>query len=382
MSVKTLPIHPQPLPEELLSSWMVRLALANRFSLHTFYNKVIGYNGQIWTRDVDRSCSYELIDLLHQYTKQPRKVIQSLSLSSYEGLLFESLSSNALAPWILSAGIFHRKRRNAALQYCPLCLREDSTPYFRKTWRLAFYVLCEHHNCLMESTCPSCKQPVLHHRIGIGKENTVPHMDISLCHYCGYCLKYVTPRYLYRPGCVAKHYLLKLLKHHSNGPWKCGNNLLSFGLAYFKGIWFLLSSLRSKKATVLREEINRATGLHLKASRYHTFEGADHSERLEYMLCISWILSGWPKHYLSACYKANYVRSSVAENPKKLPYWFNSIIDSQLGRKVYIRSDEEMLAACHYLYSQKQRVTRANIISELGFSSDQAIRAAKIWARL
>lgn len=33
-----LPIHPQPMSDELLTSWMVRLAFANGFALHTFYS--------------------------------------------------------------------------------------------------------------------------------------------------------------------------------------------------------------------------------------------------------------------------------------------------------------------------------------------------------
>ncbi|WP_156038866.1 TniQ family protein [Chromobacterium haemolyticum] len=44
-----LPMHPQPQPREILSSWMVRQAFANGFMLHTFYDKLLGYHVQSGT---------------------------------------------------------------------------------------------------------------------------------------------------------------------------------------------------------------------------------------------------------------------------------------------------------------------------------------------
>ena len=48
------PAHPKPLPDELLSSWMVRIAGQHGLKLHTFASAV--WPGiSIWNRDIDRS---------------------------------------------------------------------------------------------------------------------------------------------------------------------------------------------------------------------------------------------------------------------------------------------------------------------------------------
>jgi hypothetical protein len=49
-----LPIHPQLQPDELLSSWIVALARANWFKVHSFCIRLGGNQNTIWNRDVDR----------------------------------------------------------------------------------------------------------------------------------------------------------------------------------------------------------------------------------------------------------------------------------------------------------------------------------------
>ena len=49
-----LPVHPNPFRDELLSSWMVRLAISNGWPFHTFYSKLLGLESPIWSRDIDK----------------------------------------------------------------------------------------------------------------------------------------------------------------------------------------------------------------------------------------------------------------------------------------------------------------------------------------
>ena len=183
-----LPMHPQPKQDEILSSWLVRLAFANGFPLHTFYSSLLSYKAPIWSRDIDRHPSMELLKVLESHTHKSIIALQALTFSSYEGVLFEQLPMNGDAPWLLPAGVFHRTRLRAGMQFCPLCIQNDPVPYYRRCWRLALYPICGHHNCLMHQSCPFCHSPVIFHRHGIGRSKETPDDALRLCHHCGFYL--------------------------------------------------------------------------------------------------------------------------------------------------------------------------------------------------
>ncbi|MDE2621659.1 MAG: TniQ family protein [Betaproteobacteria bacterium] len=48
----------------------------------------------------------------------------------------------------------------ARFRYCPVCLAQDTTPYFRVEWRIKDLRYCLSHCCLLEETCPHCEAPV------------------------------------------------------------------------------------------------------------------------------------------------------------------------------------------------------------------------------
>lgn len=75
-----LPLHPQPRPGEILSSWMVRLAFSNGFPLHTFYDKLLEYRAPIWNRDIDRHPANELLSILARNSGQRKSSLKSLTL--------------------------------------------------------------------------------------------------------------------------------------------------------------------------------------------------------------------------------------------------------------------------------------------------------------
>ncbi len=45
-------------------------------------------------------------------------------------------------------------------RFCPLCLREQTTPYFPVHWRFVCWRWCPLHCCLMEDRCPHCASPL------------------------------------------------------------------------------------------------------------------------------------------------------------------------------------------------------------------------------
>ena len=159
------PSRPRPEADELLSSWMIRLAHANGHKVQPFYRFWLGAIAQpLWARDVDRSATRDLIDELAVRTGIPVQRLEDATLRSLQANVFHHYTDGGHLSWLMPLGIFHRDRRRAGLMCCPACLKEDREPYFRKVWRLSFTVACVRHGTLLVEQCSSCRSTIQPHR--------------------------------------------------------------------------------------------------------------------------------------------------------------------------------------------------------------------------
>src|SRR5215213_7254788 len=92
LSGRLWPAHIKPQPDELLSSWLVRLAMAHASKLHTFCS-IIWPRKQIWNRDIDRSADTELLQTLSDKTDTSIERVRATTLAGYESVLFEEHKS-------------------------------------------------------------------------------------------------------------------------------------------------------------------------------------------------------------------------------------------------------------------------------------------------
>ncbi len=183
------PIHYKPLPDELLSCWLVRLAHGHGLKVQTFCNLIFGNQRQIWNRDMDRLAPTWLIDELSQRTATSSEVAWNTTLRSYERLLYRKFKASGALQWILALKLYHRKREGYGLQYCPTCLAEDAIPYYRKRWRIAFYTVCTKHHTMMQDRCPHCAAGVAFHRLDIANGDAIDAGTLAFCHGCGFDLR-------------------------------------------------------------------------------------------------------------------------------------------------------------------------------------------------
>lgn len=158
---KLWPVHPHPYPDELLSSWLVRIAHANGEKVQSFCNHEFGTKHQIWNRDIDRLAPEWLLMALSERTATPIEKVRQTTLKRYEGILFDHSVSSGVEKWITPLKIYHRTRKSHGLQFCPECLKEDVEPYFRTQWRIAFHTFCPKHNVMLHDRCPYCGEPVI-----------------------------------------------------------------------------------------------------------------------------------------------------------------------------------------------------------------------------
>ena len=152
------------LPNELLSSWLVRAALTQGCDPLLLTGKIWG-KWRILTMDADRI--YSDIKLLPLATASGISVdvFKQASLYPIATTIYgKTPPAKEIWPWILALGARNTKR-SGGLQYCPQCLKEDAKPYFRQQWRFTWHTTCMHHQCSLLDRCQICNAPVEPHRL-------------------------------------------------------------------------------------------------------------------------------------------------------------------------------------------------------------------------
>ncbi|AUH52522.1 hypothetical protein CXB49_17845 [Chromobacterium sp. ATCC 53434] len=378
-----LPIHPQPRPGEILSSWMVRLAFTNGFMLHTFYDKLLGYHTPIWSRDTDRDPPLQLLTLLARHTGHSVAELQTLTLLSHQGQLFEKPVTGHWS-WVRPVGVYHRERKRPGMQFCPLCLAQSPVTYYHLKWRLALYVICEHHQCMMEECCPSCHAPIAFHRHGIGRRKMVDDESLRLCSHCHFDLASMSPHHYPwpdRPSWQRLRHLIAAIEHDS---WECGPRTPPCSLPFFIGVRALISVLSGRNGWQLRKHLGDALGVEIPwypPGQHDEFEYQPPTARLILLLAIAWLLEDWPTRFLSLCTQAHFTRSRLAERVEQLPFWLASVADTHLDRRRYLPNAAETRSAGRYLQAHGLEVTPRALVNLLGLTPDCMQLVWKHWDR-
>ncbi len=149
--------------DELLTSWLVRSALANSCDPLALTGS-IWPGWRPWILDIDRQLPVDKLKALARTCGVPLDVLESVTLEAIAAAVSgKRLPPGKAWPWILSIGVRNRLR-SGGLQYCPECFRSD-VPYFRRQWRLVWHMCCEAHGCMLSDCCPHCGMPLEPHRL-------------------------------------------------------------------------------------------------------------------------------------------------------------------------------------------------------------------------
>ena len=157
------PLRPAPRPDEMLTSWITRLA--HGLGLRPVNLLEIAWPDGCDFDTLDWAAEPELLALLAGRTDQPVEVVAAMQLN---------LGDDA-------SEFLHQNSTGAALQFCPACLSE-TVPYFRRSWRLAFWRVCGVHRLVLLDACSQCGSAV---RL----DDLFPaDRGICLCRNCGQAL--------------------------------------------------------------------------------------------------------------------------------------------------------------------------------------------------
>ena len=334
------PIHLKPFPDELLSSWLIRLAHGHGLKLQTFCSLVFGRDKSMWNRDIDKSAPDWLIAKLATCTGASMQAVVDTTLKSFEGVLYEHHQSNGNTKWVLPLGVYHRTRRSNGLQYCPHCLTEDAEPYYRKRWRLALSTVCTKHNCYLLDACPQCESPLAPHRVDMrGKEFYLRGSLGAYCWKCGFDLRSAPTMDLKDSASARLQVQLEFALEHGYADW-AGNKAMH-SIAFFEGLRELIAGMTSKQT---RERLVRSTQLHgpvLNDWPRLQFELTSQSHRRELFHVLAVVLDDWPTSIVSLIQECKLRYADLKGDSVQRMYWYEDVIQREAGSGYTAVGEEE-----------------------------------------
>lgn len=354
LSGKVWPAHVKPRRDELLSSWLVRLAAAHSQKLHTFCALVWTRSKQIWNRDIDKCADPGLLDVLAEKTLTPPERVARTTLAAYESYLYERHNPYGNTRWIMPVGVYHRTRRRYGLQFCPRCLAGDSDPYYRRAWRLAFVTFCERHRCPLFDRCPRCAAPVNFHRIELGDRHKWVAESVTLCHACRYDLRETPVARVESPeDCRVLQFQGQLTGAMRRGWIEVSGHSPVYSHLYFTVLHQLMKVCATgRRAAGLREAVARE--LKIKAPPRLTkscrdIERLDVGDRRELLNMARHLLDEWPARFIRLCETYKVWSAALLRELDPAPFWYWRIVHDHLYRVSYTPSDEEIRSAVAHL---------------------------------
>lgn len=347
MGTKLWPIHPQPLPDELLSSWMIRVARGNGFKVHSFYAAHFGRERQIWNRDIDHHAPAWLLDGLEAHTGVQRVRLETMTLRAFESVVFERFNETGNTRFLMPLSIFHRTRRAYGQQFCPLCLTEDKTPYLRRRWRLALEVVCAQHGVLLQDRCGSCGSPLVPHRADMHTTSTFPQRNTL--RECGHCRGSVVAAAEQAPS-------------ETIDTQRCIDRVLDQGFATLTDQGAVYSHLYFDG---LRQLMIGLVALGSLPGQRGSFEGADIADRLQRLQAAVMLAGDWPNRFLRFCSQVKKPYAAFTKDAAEIPYWLASVLRQELlARRAPVHRDEaEAIATASERITGRSGISAARQLS-------------------
>jgi hypothetical protein len=152
-----LPVRTRPHDDELLSSWVWRVAAGNGLKYSVLcgdlFSSITVERCRWRTWDLDRNATDAHFRVLSQVTAVSQRTLRSLSFRRDAAGLSTSVESLTSYPgtWLIPSSPMQSL---AGPQWCVACLAESS--HIRREWRLAFVTACRKHGEPLVNRCDSC----------------------------------------------------------------------------------------------------------------------------------------------------------------------------------------------------------------------------------
>lgn len=319
------PIHLKPLPDELLSSWIVRLSHAHGYKSQTMCRILFGRNRAIWNRDIDRLAPSEVGEILVKITGATVDQFERSTLRAYEGSLFERHNPNGMTRWLVPLGICHRTRKRPGLMFCLQCLRDDAEPYFRRRWRLAFSTVCTKHKCHLLDACPKCTSPLAPHRADMqGRKCFTPAGLNVHCWKCGFDLRNCKVTEMPDDSLIRIQMLLEHALDHGYLDWS--DNHAMHSLVFFDGVRELITGITSRQTLVRLKKQGDSNFVNLAGWPRMGLEMASLPMRRNLFQSLAVVLDNWPENFVDLIRNRGLRYSDLKGDSEQRAFWYEDVI--------------------------------------------------------
>lgn len=362
-------IIPKPLPNELFSSWFVRMAYAHKTHPHTFEHLYLNLPQNLFSKNIDVALDVDTMSIISKKCKHEID-IQSLTLQTYDTYLQEKIIPNGLNKFI------------TPLRYCPTCLKKDKIPYFRKEWKVTLCTICQEHRCFLYDACPQCNTKL---NISQMYRNIHPY---TFCCKCGYDLARAKTQHIHYSYQHIFQYTKILFEILGKGYVQLGSTpIYSF---YFFDVLTQLSKiiLKHGKFKFLEEFIPIST---LRSWKNMKLKNAapvytQISIKDQFMLfgSIVAIFLNYPHNIRDYIAANELTHWQTTRDMTYLPFWFETLINDISPHYVpysKIVTDGEIKACKKYLLSKGEIINKANLTKFLGcnFFSSYSKLGSKVY---
>jgi hypothetical protein len=275
-----LPLYVEPLPDEGLLSWLLRLATRLRVPMHTLaYSSFAvddrGGHTRWWLRPHPW-----LLARISERTGVPVIRLRKMTLSGYQPVYRDDEASGRFCARRFEA--LPPERHLFRFAVCGACIQEDERPYLRHEWLIGWIAVCARHNIQLVERCERCRAIL---RISGWTTATVfaPHR----CTRCGETIR-TLPDLPAHPSVAAlqKLMLAAKLDGYMDLP---GVGQLTW--REFVVLADILIAGRSKSTTM--EEQAQVRDLYIRSLEGSIGPGL-HDCRHGSLRFLAWLLDGWP----------------------------------------------------------------------------------------
>jgi hypothetical protein len=360
------PYHSKPLQDELLSSWLARVAAGNGLKLHSFTSMT--WPGlSLWNRDVDNFAPPAVVAAMAARTGTDIDRAEATTLRAYQGTVFETHNVKGMTSWILPVGVYHRTRRRFGLQCCAYCLRESA--HYRRLWRLAFITVCTKHRVVLLDRCPGCRSPIVFHRRDLGDRRVFDAAPLVTCHDCGLGLSDFRPKRI-APNARILTFQRALEATIAFGMGTIGKSQV-FGHLYLAGLRVLVQLCSTGwAAPLIQAEVGPDIGIVPFAPNWsggvHVVEHLPIDDRRRLLALAARLLEDWPERFISSASRIGLTASYLVRHREELPYWYWRVVRENFDRRAYVPTIDEIAAVVDHLRRQGEVPTRLAVSMLLG----------------
>lgn len=365
MTLRPWPCRPKPLPDELLSSWIARTAVANGLTPGHFLRGVWP-EARVAALDIDHVAPNRVVERMAAGTLTDTGRAWNTTLVALSGLLFEGHAvaegRHGGTKWVtrtrIAGGLWHWPGQ----QFCPACL-VDGPAWMKRSWRLALSAVCPRHGCVLADRCGHCGIPVM-----VVRADALGH-----CHACRGDLS-LTPCASAPWEAIALHQRHEAILARG---WAQLGEYVLYSTRYFDLLHHVLRLLAGPRCgEPLRTMASRLWGGDPTPPTHPAglpgLETLSPTDRARLLDLAARLMVGWPYRFVGTCAEAGVWQGKLMVHFADAPFAFAEPVRRLLHNGPYRPSREEATAAAAHLHRSGRPVTTRGLAKIAGSSSVRA----------